>query len=207
MSIYHKNYIVLQTINNCRSKKYALCNFDKGYPVATGIGTIAGGCCVEIIALKGNNLDLVPIGNKRQIDAHRYSENVLIGNQPGLDNKTTPKFERAKLVNNSEISVLLVSGTASIIGEKTVCIDDAAGQTVTTIENIQILLKSSIQSCDFSRYKLLNYRTYVKNYDDVDAIQKICSERFPNSPGIILISDICRDDLLVEIECNYLLHN
>jgi enamine deaminase RidA (YjgF/YER057c/UK114 family) len=194
-----------QVFNAYRSIIYSKSEFKNGYPAATAIGTINGGCCVEIIALKGKNSRIIPIQNSRQIDAHSYSNKVLIGSSlDKLKIVASPKFERAKLIQIGGIEFLLISGTASIIGEKTVCKEDIEQQILTTIENIEILLKSTLEKSGKKQYFLLNYRTYIKNPEDYNTVKTICNKKYGENKGILLISDICRDNLLVEIECNYI---
>ncbi len=43
-------------------------------------------------------------------------------------------------------------------------------------------------------------RVYIKHQDYLDNVKKICSKRFPDIPVHYLIADVCRDNLLVEIE-------
>ena len=180
--VIKQNY---QIFNDCRSLQYSSNNFINGYPVATGIGTIIGGCCIEIVAIKGQGIDILPVHNTRQIDAHCYTEKVLVGNQHFEHmSKSTPKFERAKIVRNSTFQMLLVSGTASIIGEKTVCKGDAAGQTQTTIDNIKILLDSALVKCGCMQFKLLNFRAYIKHNTDLEAVKQVCNRAYDPNVGI-----------------------
>ena len=192
-----------QIFNNFRSINYSNCNFESGYPVATGIGTSIDECCIDVIAIKGNNFSIDAIHNNQQIDAYCYSESVLGGlPQNSLNINSSPKFERARFFKSSLINLLFVSGTASIIGENTVCKGDIVGQTNTTISNIEVLLNQA-RSLTGTSGSVLNYRAYVKRPDDCQKVKEICEDKFGCNKGIILIADICRDDLLVEIECNY----
>ena len=110
-----------QIFNDIRSKYYEESTFENGYPSATGIGFDYGGCAIEMIALKSYvDSCILPVTNNLQADAHNYSKEVLIGE--GLDDQksiTTPKFERGKKIDIDGCNLLFVSGTASILGEKT----------------------------------------------------------------------------------------
>jgi hypothetical protein len=197
---FSQNY---QIFNNYRSINFDTCEFKNAYPVATGIGVNYGGCCIEVIAIKGKNLNIIPIQNSRQIDAHCYSNHVLTGKSvEKLEKNLNPKFERAKYFGSRSINMLLISGTASIIGEETVNIDDVEGQTITTIDNIELLVDKA-KLINNAPYKILNYRAYVKNQLDCEKVKKICLKKWGNTQGIILLADICRENLLVEIECSY----
>jgi hypothetical protein len=49
-----------------------------------------------------------------------------------------------------------------------------------------------------SRYSLL--RVYVKRDGDFKIVRKLCSESYPGVPAVFIRADICRDDLLMEVE-------
>jgi enamine deaminase RidA (YjgF/YER057c/UK114 family) len=197
-----------QLFNEYRARHYASSEFDNGYPAATGIGMNYGGLVITVIALKGKTCQIVPIKNPVQHDAHKYSENVL-AEIPGITGLSRPLFERGKYCKADTLSILFVSGTASITGEKTVYPGNIEKQTRTTIENIKCLvtganleqqglpIKKSIQ--------MLNYVVYIKNVDDFEKVKSVCMEFFGDIPAIYVHADICRRDLLVEIEANYLL--
>ncbi|MFA7677224.1 MAG: ATP-binding protein, partial [Candidatus Omnitrophota bacterium] len=117
-----------QIFNDVRSLYYAKADFSQaGYPAATGIGTQAGGIVLEFIALdKSARSDVLVAGikNLKQINAHEYRQRKLEGEAiEAVGKKTTPKFERAKIVlieKSGRIYVYLyISGTASIRGEDT----------------------------------------------------------------------------------------
>ena len=46
-------------------------------------------------------------------------------------------------------------------------------------------------------------RAYVKRQEYFSAVKDICREQFPGAPAIYTEADVCRDDLLVEIEAEY----
>jgi hypothetical protein len=193
-----------QVFNNYRSIHYSGNTFTQGYPAATGIGTSLNACCMEVIALRGDCFSITALHNNRQVNAYNYSEKVLAGyplRRPNLN--PCPKFERALFLHSPSLSLLLISGTASIIGENTVCPDDVVGQTHTALNNIQVLLDQT-QSQTGKSGKVLNYRAYVKRPGDCETVRSICERHYGVDKGAILIADICRDDLLVEIECNYI---
>jgi hypothetical protein len=189
-----------QEFNNVRSQFYGN-NFDKsGYPAATGIGMSKGGVIIEFIALDSDIAISKPINNPEQVAAFCYSENVLIGKENS--SKTTPKFERARFLGLLKHNAIFISGTASIKGEKTVGVNDPAEQTEVTIHNIQQLYsKEVIESLSVSSNSRYGHaRVYIKNREDFEAISHIFRNHFADLPVVYLLADICRDDLLVEIE-------
>ena len=191
-----------QQFNDSRTLFYQKADWVKGYPAATGIGTQNGPLVIDLIAIQGHD-DEFAIINPRQINAHVYSDQVLIGeNDLCLEQKSTPKFERAKLIVDQEAAVVFVSGTAAILGEESLSYDDVAKQTHLTLDHIDYLLTSENLSCcgRFLNARFDMMRVYIKSEDDYEAVQKICEERYPTVPFIYLLSDVCRDELLVEIE-------
>lgn len=196
-----------QILNDVRSVYYAEAGFENGFPAATGIGMNAGGIILEIFAVAViKDVEIHPIKNPLQIDAYNYSEEVLVGDATaGQQKKSTPKFERAKCVGVNGETNIFISGTASIHNEVTVGIDDPVKQTETTIENISGLISvNNLQATGVNivgtepEYQFL--RVYIKKMEYLDSVREICSKRFPDIPVHYLIADICRDNLLVEIE-------
>jgi enamine deaminase RidA (YjgF/YER057c/UK114 family) len=190
-----------QAFNDVRSSFYGDSFADTGFPAATGIGMNEGGVIIEFIAIQSIDLINSPINNSEQIAAHEYSEKVLVGKQCTL--KTTPKFERARYLELYGKKVIFISGTASILGEHTVGIGNPAEQTEITISNIRHLFSEEVLSKITSRKLSPKYghaRVYIKNRKDYSAIRKTFKSHFGNLPVVYIIADICRPELLVEIE-------
>jgi len=178
-----------QDFNDIRSARYRTSDFPHGYPAATGIGQAAGGVVIEFIAIDGgDDMAVAPVSNPRQIDAHRYSEGVLVGE---VVEKASPKFERAKRVSRGATKTVFVSGTASIIGEESVSLGDVAAQTLTTLENIATLTPDGALS---------SLRAYVKREEDIPVVRSVCESALGPIPALYVNADVCRDELLVEIE-------
>ena len=192
-----------QDFNDVRARYYDQVEFKQGYPAATGIGQDTGGVIIGFIALSASDIISVkPIANPEQIDAHAYSDLVLEGNSV---QKCTPKFERAKLVTIGSRNYIYVSGTASILGEKTVHVGDVEKQTLITIENIKRLFSRENQESlglnfDVSKVQFSHLRVYVKHNEDIPAVKKICDAELNCKSCLYLESDVCREELLVEIE-------
>lgn len=196
-----------QVLNDIRSVYYSEAEFNYGYPAATGIGMNFGGILLELYAVKPlNKVDIVPVKNPNQVDAYSYSQEVLIGDSiKKLPEKTTPKFERAKYISFNGHKIVFISGTASIHNEKTIGIGDIEKQTQVTLENISDLVTTSnLKSSGAKNINgELNYsflRIYVKKSSDLKIVKNICDSKFSNVSISYLMADICRDDLLVEIE-------
>jgi hypothetical protein len=190
-----------QEFNNVRADFYGE-HFNKtGFPAATGIGMNRGGVIIEFVAVEAAEAVSLPLDNPEQIAAHDYSKNVLVGNE--LINKSTPKFERARYLELFGKKQVFISGTASIRGEKTRGIGDPAKQTEITIQNMQRLYSHEVLSTvsgNSLRPVYGHARVYIKNRKDFAAIKKTFKSYYGNLPVVYIIADICREDLLVEIE-------
>jgi enamine deaminase RidA (YjgF/YER057c/UK114 family) len=202
---YNRLYQNYQLFNDIRQYYYGIYKRNNNYPAATGIGMDCGVVTIDFLAIRENDATAVTgLNNPNQTDAYKYGQQVLVGS-PLKENETkkTPLFERAKYIGNSEKGLVFVSGTASIIGEKTIGADDVTKQTAITIHNISDLLSSSnLEAAGISAQKG-NYdylRVYIKNEKDQDFVMKICKEQYGNIPILYVKADICRNDLLVEIE-------
>ncbi|RPH33186.1 MAG: hypothetical protein EHM93_05815 [Bacteroidales bacterium] len=199
----HQNY---QIFNEYRALYYNRSEFKYGYPASTGIGMNNGGIVIEVIAQKGENCLIVPLQNPKQLDAHHYSENVLKGE---LRERvlSRPMFERGKYCEANGLNLLFVSGTASIIGEDTIHIGDVKGQVHTTIDNINLLISEiNLKNHGITKnekIQILSYVVYIKYASDFEAVQSICKQYYGDTPAVFLLADICRNELLVEIEANY----
>lgn len=190
-----------QEFNNVRSDFYSG-HFNKnGYPAATGIGTNRGGVIIEFVSVNSGHAIHIPLDNSLQVSAHDYSENVLIGENHDI--KSTPKFERARYLELFGKKQIFISGTASIRGEKTIGAGDPEKQTEITIQNMQHLYSQKVLSSVSSHPLQPVYghaRVYLKHRKDYPVIKKTFKKYYGNLPVVYILADICRDDLLVEIE-------
>lgn len=177
----NQNY---QEFNDARSRLYAASDWELGYPAATGIGMLTGGIVIDFDAVVGE--ETIPIDNKLQVAAHEYSKDVLLGE---ASQKTTPKFERAKLCGD----LMYISGTAAIRGEESLVGVSGAEQTRITLENIDELREVG------KTREARRLRVYIKYKEDFPQIREVV-EQYAKNDAIYLYADICRDELLVEIE-------
>ncbi len=191
-----------QVFNEARSELYATDQWSRGYPAATGIGTSCNGLVVSLIIYSDVGSDICQsINNPQQISAHLYSQRCLVGGE--LANKTTPKFERAKTLIIGDKSICFISGTAAICGEYSLCSDDVVEQTLQTIENIEVLISDENMAAHNSRACSLEpftFRVYVKYRKDFEAVRRVVEARWGSTAQLYLEADVCRDELLVEIE-------
>lgn len=199
-----------QVFNDVRSIYYDVADWFNGYPAATGIGMEQPGVVIGLYIInRESESEVISISNPRQIDAHSYSDDVLIGDQlEELPTRTTPKFERAKAVVSNCDGMVYVSGTASIIGEETVMLDDVVEQTRVTLENIDLLVDPTAQKelakfNHFSSGSIHKLKVYVKDRENFKLVDDFMKESVKDIPYLVVEADVCRDDLLVEIEGIY----
>lgn len=195
-----------QAFNDSRSVFYSQADWSTcGYPAATGIGMDCGGVIVEVIAIRNEREQVSAIDNPLQVAAHNYSQNVLLGDRDKrLDNRSTPKFERAKTVWSDKGYTCYVSGTAAIRGELSLEDTDARRQTQMTLENIEHLISVDNHRLFGAEIRhqapLGAMRVYVKNREDYESIHQHVKSYGEKIPAVYTQADVCRDELLVEIE-------
>ncbi|PUA26607.1 MAG: hypothetical protein B0W54_22965 [Cellvibrio sp. 79] len=165
-------------------------------PAATGIGSCARKVAVYFLAKK--TPDLIHIENPIQIPAYKY---------PPQYGVKAPSFARATYVpfGNGEYRMYL-SGTASVVGHSSHHPDSIEKQCETTLLNIQRLidadnLKNYGIEHPVNLVDLDMIKVYIRHRHDFAAVQRICSAFFrPGTSVIYLHADICRKDLLIELE-------
>jgi enamine deaminase RidA (YjgF/YER057c/UK114 family) len=196
-----------QEFNDARSRFYGLAAWGNGYPAATGIGTYTGGVVVELFAVKPktNKVKIVPLNNKFQVAAHAYSQDVLVGQEDLVfKTRTTPKFERGKVLFIEPEALVYISGTAAIRGEDSLNGVGVEKQTIITMENINYLVSSqNLEQAGVSCVVppvMKSLRIYLKDDSYYDEAKQVLDRLMPNVPSVYLLGDICRDNLLIEIE-------
>jgi enamine deaminase RidA (YjgF/YER057c/UK114 family) len=169
------------------------------YPASTGIGADDVDVMMACLAMKTDRDDIVvkSLENPEQTSAFQYS---------ACYSPKSPKFARAMAHVADGVCKVFVSGTASITHSETRHVDDAAAQTHQTLDNIEGLIAGAnlrnhgIEGFDASLEDLALARVYVKRPEDVEACRAICRQRLGATPTIYTLADVCRPDLLVEIE-------
>jgi enamine deaminase RidA (YjgF/YER057c/UK114 family) len=152
-------------------------------PASTGIGlspATGGSCAMDLTAV------LEPPDSIQFLEAVGKQQCAL---------EYGSAFSRASRAITPAGETVFVSGTASIdAGGATTNIGDAAGQINTTIENVRAVLRD-MQCPDED---VVQVTAYCKTTE----VEKTFNELKNNLswPWITVICDICRDDLLFEIE-------
>ena len=168
-----------------------------GAPAACALGTHGGP--LRIYFLAGQEPPLA-IENPRQVSAYRY---------PDAYGPRSPTFSRAALANvGAGRQVLFISGTASIVGHATVHLGDVRKQTEESLLNIATLLQAATERAG-RPYVLrdLTATVYVRHAADLAVVREVFERTVGvGSPAALAAAyvevDICRSDLLVEIEAH-----
>ncbi len=158
--------------------------FEKRLPAATTIGTHSPGFLIYFLASKKPG---VQVENPRQVSAFHY---------PAIYSPKSPSFSRAILKRWGSQTDLYISGTASVVGHETRHLDDSIGQLQESARNIRQLLKEAQPPQQPALLKI-----YLRQVADLAQIDAQISTLFkPEIPRIYLHADICRQDLLLEID-------
>lgn len=165
--------------------------FPSRLPAASAVGSPGEALVVHALASRepGRHVE-----NPRQVSAYRYPERY---------GPKSPTFARATVAPRSAGGALFVSGTASIVGHESVHPGDPARQTEETLTNIASVLDSAGVPGTGGPLgpRLDSLRVYARHPGDLDAIRSVVSNATGGSvPAAWLQGDICREDLLVEIE-------
>jgi len=150
---------------------------------------------MQLVALAGVTPG-ISIENPRQVSAWNY---------PRHYGPRQPAFARATGVDLEDGQAgLMVSGTASVIGHATAHPGDALAQTDEAASNLDALLTNAAGVMNrpglaaFDEHSLA--RVYVRHPADWPAIEQRLRRRWPALKMCALRGDICRRDLVVEIE-------
>ena len=168
----------------------------EGSPAACALGTQAGPLRVYFLA--GRTPPLA-IENPRQISAYRY---------PDTYGPRSPTFSRAALADVDGRQALFISGTASIVGHATVHIGDLRRQVEESLVNIAAVRAVAGEGAGVPfPAESLCYTLYVRHPADLAVVREVfehaVGEHSRAAVGALYMqADICRADLLVEIEAH-----
>ncbi len=167
------------------------CDRFESAPAASAVGTRGSELGVRFLAGRAAPRALE---NPRQVPAYRYSP---------THGPRSPSFSRATLVEAGMGRLaLFVSGTASIVGEKSVHAGDVRAQMRETLLNLQAVLAAA-RAHSTAAFTLadLSCAVYVRHAADSAAIREVFEADFGVSSGAVFLqADICRSELLVEVE-------
>jgi chorismate lyase/3-hydroxybenzoate synthase len=164
-------------------------------PAACALGCRSGALTLYFLAARASGQ---PLENPRQLSAYRY---------PAQYGPTSPTFSRAMLMETGAESALLISGTASIVGHATLHAGDPALQIAETVLNLKVLLGEAGLSADDVRNagRNLLFKAYLRRPHDFSVVRNALRVAFGETAAVMYLqAEICRPDLLLEIEGAFL---
>jgi chorismate lyase/3-hydroxybenzoate synthase len=153
-------------------------------PAASALGSSSGPLVIYFMAGKQPGK---PIENPRQVSAYHY---------PSQFGPRSPAFARAMLVTLGKQQCFIISGTASVVGYETLHPGDVLAQTQETLRNIRVLQQ---QALTVGTGKML-LKVYLRHAEDMPQVREQIRSELGECRMVFLQSNICRSDLLLEIE-------
>lgn len=163
---------------------------EENVPAASALGSDSGSLTIYFMAGKRPGK---AVENPRQVSAYHY---------PNLFGPRSPVFVRAMSVTVGRQNCFFISGTASIVGYETVHQGDVEKQAGETLLNIRTLLEQA-PHYDSKRGRML-IKVYLRYAHDLDVVRDRVKVEFGAACNTVYLhSNICRSDLLLEIEGAY----
>jgi len=188
-------YCDFNTVRNQAFKQMGLLNGhpDTLVPASTGIhgrNARGGWCTLDLLAMKpveGQPFEIQRLKNPRQNEATSYGS----------------AFSRGLSIKTATSLYVFVSGTASIDEQgKTVHPGNFDRQVRRTVENVESLLISAGARLE----DICQATVFIKNQQDVERYLRMAGRLgIDEIPAINTIADVCRDDLLFELDATVVL--
>lgn len=171
-------------------------NFAYSPPAATAIGTQQAGLQLYFLAAQTAGMQLE---NPRQTSAFLY---------PRQYGPVSPAFSRATVKNWGGGKHLYISGTTSIVGHETLHTGNPLAQLQETLHNFNALLTHGADTLDVPiRHlcQLSQLKVYVHDPSTFPVLRQALNQHLAGSgiPVLYLQGDVCRPDLMVEMEGIY----
>jgi chorismate lyase/3-hydroxybenzoate synthase len=174
----------------CLGRAEGITGHGDGYPAGTAVGLRTGARRLKLVWLAGRAPGRA-VENPRQLSAFRY---------PRQYGPASPSFSRAILLGDQ----LLISGTSSIVGHETVHTGNVTAQLRESVSNLQLVAAAA----QMDRTRLAGLKAYVRREADFPLVTAELERRCaPQGAGCVLAADICRSDLLIELEAAALGHS
>jgi chorismate lyase/3-hydroxybenzoate synthase len=160
-------------------------------PSASVLGSQSGPLVVYFLA---SRFPGVQIENPRQTSAYNY---------PRQYGPRSPIFSRATLAFKGGSQTLFISGTASILGHVSVHPGSVVLQVRETLTNIcAVIDQAGKEGFKFAGYESgMALKVYVRQPEHMRIVRDIIKEEWGVLPELIVLqADICRSDLLFEVE-------
>jgi chorismate lyase/3-hydroxybenzoate synthase len=138
----------------------------------------------------------IALENPRQVPAFQYS--TAYGPQP-------PCFARATMIDHPSFAhpMLVTAGTASILGERSVHLNNLDRQLSESVENLRTLVHKAQGTCNppATLNAFVDLRVYHARREDAALVQSTIRGLIPSATSLKVVrAELCRSNLLVEIE-------
>ncbi len=162
-------------------------------PAATAIGTPMDERALQVYFL-ATALPGINVENPRQFNAWHY---------PRQYGPQSPLFSRGTIMHLDQSRQFLISGTASVVGHETHH-DNALDQINESVTNVNSLLGEAQRILGGHRPCLGDsgiLRAYIRKREDYGDVRRALGSTIPSDmPRVYLRGDICRSDLLTEVD-------
>lgn len=140
-----------------------------------------------VIPSSPSTVEIEPVTGLKQKSAYRYGS----------------AFSRAMRISETDCTHILVSGTASINDRgETVFLGDTRAQMHKTIEIVDALIRTK----GATLANICDATVFLKNAEDIKIWREVSKEKgLDNMPQVCMVADVCRDDLLFELDANVVL--
>lgn len=158
-------------------------------PTASAVGISGPDLVIDCLASPERGTQ---IENPRQINPWDYSRRY--GPQP-------PCFARATIATLASRRMLLIGGTASIVGEESRHAGNTREQAAEIVANLDALIREAAGSDQPPLERLRDVRIYVVNAGDAEAVETALRDVAGREVRIeCAVARVCRPELLVEVE-------
>lgn len=160
------------------------------FPAACALGHFGDKTVIYLLASKNTTRNFE---NPKQTEAYQYPREYGV---------FSPSFARATLLENDRLSTLFISGTASITGSQSQHIDSLEQQMQLSCSNISTLIKHIESQLDNrAGIKPSSFKVYLRNKDHYQSAKQLLKNYWSDDITTVFThADICRQELLVEIE-------
>lgn len=162
----------------------------EAFPAASAVGMTTPGLTIYFVA---SRTPVLQVENPRQVAAYDY---------PPVYGPKSPSFSRSAIAQWGPSALIFVSGTSSVVGHESKHAGDVEAQLEETLRNMDVVIAESAGRAGrkASLTDLTTAKTYLRRASDYERVVTRLEVALPRTQLLFVESDICRKDLLIEIE-------